>query len=81
MATWAKSKRRFIRREELLAFLAEDSPGQVLSVDVMVGSKVSQKVFWGLGIKSRYSILACLWCEYNISICSNVNIELNDPPG
>ena len=48
MATWAKSKRRFIRREELLAFLAEDSPGQVLSVDVMVGSKVSQKVFWGI---------------------------------
>ena len=29
VATWAKSKRRFIRREELLAFLAEDSPGQV----------------------------------------------------
>merc|ERR1712088_589924 len=28
VATWAKSKRRFIRREELLAFLAEDSPGQ-----------------------------------------------------
>jgi hypothetical protein len=28
VTTWAKSKRRFIRREELLAFLAEDSPGQ-----------------------------------------------------
>jgi len=28
VSTWAKSKRRFIRREELLAFLAEDSPGQ-----------------------------------------------------
>ena len=32
VATWAKSKRRFIRREELLAFLAEDSPGQVSAV-------------------------------------------------
>jgi hypothetical protein len=28
VSTWAKSKRRFIRREELLAFLSSNSPGQ-----------------------------------------------------
>jgi len=52
IVNWAKSKRRFIRREELFAFLASNSPGPGLEH----GSEPQQEQTGGLGGLDRLSL-------------------------